>query len=238
MNSLKKTARVAGVLYLILAIVGPIGLVVVPSSLIAPGDAAATANNILASESLFRIGMVAQSIVFLTEIALPIILYELLKPVNKTLSLIAASARLAMAAVQGINLFNHLAALLLLSGADYLTVFASDQLQALALFFLNLHSHGELVWGLFFGLHLLALGYLVFKAGYFPKILGVLLTFVSLAYLVQSFGNILAPAYEEVYTWIGYLSTVEIAFPLWLLIKGVKDQQPAGQDNTHPPTTL
>jgi len=229
MNSLKRTARIAGILILAIAVVGPIGLLV-PTSLIVPGDAAATANNIVASETLFRIGMAAQAVLFLLEISLPIVLYVLLKPVNKTLSLIAATARLAMGTVQGINVFNHLAALQLLGGGDYLAVFASDQLQALVLFFLNLHSHGELVWGLFFGLHLLVLGYLVIKADYFPRVLGALLLVASVCYLLAGFGKILLPRFEDVYTWIGYISTVEIVFPLWLLIKGVRDQEPAGTE--------
>jgi hypothetical protein len=200
----------------------------VPTGLIAPGDAAATADNITASESLFRIGMAAQAALFLLEIVLPIVLYVLLKPVNKTLSMIAATARLAMGTVQGINVFNHLAALLLLDGGDYLAVFASDQVQALALFFLNLHSHGEIIWGLFFGLHLLLLGYLVFEADYFPGFLGVVLIVASLCYLLSGFGKILLPGLETVYVWIGYFSIIELAFPIWLLVKGVKDQRPAG----------
>jgi hypothetical protein len=226
MNSLKRTARIAGILTLAIAVVGPIGLIL-PLGLIVPGDAAATVKNIIASESTLRIGVAAQGVLILLEIALTIVLYVLLRPVNKTLSMIAAAARLAMATVQGINVFNHLAALQLLSGADYLTVFASDQLQALVLFFLNLHSQVELVWGLFFGLHFLVLGYLVFKANYFPRFLGAVLLVASLCYLVSGFGKILLPGLEDIYGWIGYFSIIEIAFPIWLLIKGVKVPQPA-----------
>lgn len=228
MSSIKRTARVAGGLYLLLIVIGPFSLLYVPSTLIVPGDAAATANNIMASESLFRAGIVGQSAIFLTEIVLSIILYALLKPVSKTFSLVAASSRLAMAVVQGINLLNHFTVLLLLSGANYLTVFEPDQVQALVLLFLNTHGYGGLIWGLFFGLHLLVLGYLVYKSGYIPRILGVLLIIVSLCYLTPSFGNILLPQYGAIYAWVGYLSIVEIAFPLWLLIKGVSIEP---QDN-------
>ncbi|MBW1789955.1 MAG: DUF4386 domain-containing protein [Deltaproteobacteria bacterium] len=223
-NSLKKTARIAGGLILIISVFAPFSMLYVPSTLIVPGDAATTANNIMASEGLFRAGIVSDSVVFLIEIVLTVILYVLLKPVSKTLSLVAAFSRLAMTIIQGINLLNHFTALLLLSGADYLTVFEADQLHALVLLFLDAHNYVALIWGLFFGLHLFVLGYLVFKSGYIPRIVGVLLIIASLCYLTQSFGNILLPKYKEIFAWVGLLSMIELAFPLWLLFKGVKDQ--------------
>jgi hypothetical protein len=190
-----------------------------------PGDAATTANNIMASEGLFRAGIVSDSVVFLIEIVITVLLYVLLKPVSKTLSLVAAFSRLAMTIIQGINLLNYFIPLLLLSGADYLTVFKPDQLHALVLLFLNAHEYVVLIWGLFFSLHLFVLGYLVYKSGYIPRILGVLLVFASLSYLIQSFGNFLLPEYEEIFATIGFLSIIELAFALWLLIKGVNVEQ-------------
>jgi hypothetical protein len=227
MYSLKKTARIAGVLILIMAPFALFGMMYVPATLIVPGDAAITASNIMAAEGLFRLGIVGDSVVFLIEIVLVVMLYVLLKPVSKTLSLVAAFFRLAMTIIQGINLLNHFTALLLLSGADYLTVFKPDQLHALVLLFLNAHEYVAYIWGLFFALHLFFLGYLVYKSGYIPKILGVLLVFSSLCYLIQSFGNFLLPKYEEIFALVGWVSIIELAFPLWLVIKGVKDQQPA-----------
>jgi hypothetical protein len=224
MNSLKRTARIAGALILIMSIPAFFAFGYVGPSLIVPEDATATANNIMASESLFRLGIVSDSLVFLIEIVLTVMLYVLLKPVSKTLSLVAAFARLAMTVVQGINLLNHLIPLLLLSGAGYLTVIEPDQLHALVLLFLNAHEYGTDIWGLFFGLHLSFLGYLVYKSGYLPRILGVLLVVASLCYLAQGFGNILLPRYEEIFAAIGWFSIIEVAFPLWLVIKGVKDQ--------------
>ena len=108
-----------------------------------------------------------------------------------------------------------------MSGAGYLTIFEPEQLYALVLLFLNAHEQVTLIWGLFFGLHLFFLGYLVYKSGYIPKIVGGLLVIASLCYLIQSFGNILLPKYEEIFTQIGFLSMIELAFPLWLLVKGV-----------------
>ena len=225
LNSIKKTARIAGLLTLMIVVFAPFSMLYVPSVLIVPGDAATTANNIIASEGLFRLSMVSDSVVFLIEIVLTVLLYVLLKPVSKTLSLVAAFARLAMTVIQGINLFNYFFVLLLLSGAGYVTVFAPDQLQALVLLFLNAHQSVVLIWGLFFSLHLLVLGYLVYQSGYIPKLLGILLIIASLSYLTQSFGNILLPKYEELFASVGFLSIIEVAFPVWLLIKGVNVEE-------------
>jgi hypothetical protein len=224
MTSLKKTARIAGLLILIISPFAFFSMMYVPSNLIVPGDAAATANNIMASEGLFRLGIVSDSVIFLLEIVIVVMLYVLLKPVSKTLSLVAAFSRLAMTIIQGINLLNFFTPLLLLNGAGYLTVFEPGQLHSLVLLFLNAHEYVTHIWGLFFSLHLFFLGYLVYKSGYIPRILGVLLVFSSLCYLIQSFGNILLPKYEELFVTIGFLSIIELVFPIWLLIKGVKDQ--------------
>lgn len=219
------TARIAAILTLLIVVLAPFSMLYIPTTLIIPGDAATTASNIMASEGLFRAGMVSDSIVFLIEIVLTVLLYVLVKPVNKTLSLAAAFSRLAMTVIQGVNLLNYFIVLLLLSGAGYLTVFAPDQLEAFALLFLNAHESVVLIWGLFFGLHLLVFGYLVYKSGYLPKFLGVLLIIVSLCYFTQDFGNMLFPQYKALFTSIGSLAFLEIAFPLWLLIKGVNIEE-------------
>jgi hypothetical protein len=225
MTSLKRTARIAGVFYLLLAVIGPVGLVVVPNAVTVPGDPAATAANIAASQGLFRLGMAAETLVFLIEIILPIVLYMLLKPVSKSLALMMASARLAMAAVQGVNLFNQFAVLALGGGADTLAAFDPGQINALVTFFLGLHSAGALIWGAFFGLHLALLGYLVYRSGYIPALLGALLVLASLGYLGQSFGAILLPgAAEMLNTAVVALSLPgELGLMFWLLIKGIRE---------------
>ena len=226
--SLKKTARIAGILILAMSPLAIFSMMYVPSNIVVPGDAVTTASNIMTSEGLYRIGMVSDSIVFLIEIALVAVLYVLFRPVNKTLSLVASFSRLAMTIVQGINLFNQFAALQVLSGADYLAVFETGQLQALALLFINMQELLTHVWGIFFALHLVFLGYLVYKSGYIPRIFGIVLIIASACYFMQSWGNFLLPAYVEVFALIGLISSIEIAFPLWLVIKGVRDQQTAG----------
>ena len=212
---------------LIVAILGPFSVIYVPSTLIVPGDAIATADNIRASEGLLRIGIVSDSLIFLIEIVVTVLLYVLLRPVSRTLSLVAAFARLAMAIIQGINLLPYFIALLLLSGAGYLTAFQPDQLDALVLLFLNAHQYGVYIWQMFFGFHLFVLGYLIFKSGYFPRILGILMVVGSLGYLTQSYGSILFPNYEEIFAVVVGVTAVigELPFFLWLVIKGVNVQR-------------
>ena len=220
-------ARVAGFLLLFVAIIAPFSQLYVPSTLIVPGDATATANNIGASGWVFHLGIVSDSLVFLIEIVLCVLLYVLLRPVSRTLSLVAAFARLAMTVVMGINLLPYFIALLLVSGAGYLTVFEPDQLAAVALVFLNAHGYGIFIWQLFFGFHLAVLGYLIFKSGYFPKILGVLMVFAAFGYLIDAYGNILLPNYAETFGLIAGVGALigELPFFLWLAIKGVNVQR-------------
>ena len=156
-----------------------------------------------------------------------VILYVLFRPVSKTLSLVAAFARLAMTVIQDINLLNNFTALQLLSGADYLKVFEPDQLHALVLLFLNAHEFGAYVWEAFFGLLCIVLGYLLFKSGYFPRLLGVLMVFASLGYLTDSFGNIIFPNYKEIFVWVVAVTAVigELPFLFWLLLRGVNIQE-------------
>ncbi len=224
MNTLKTTARMTGLLILITVVLAPFSMLYVPTTLIGPGDAATTANNIIASAPLFRLAMASDAVIFLVEIALCALVYTLIKPVNKTLALIAVFARLAMTIIQGLNLLNHFVVLLLLSGAGSLTALAPPQLHALVSLFLGAHEAGVLIWGMFFGLHLLVLGYLVYRSGYMPKVIGGVLMFVGLVYLAQSFGSILVPDAKALFTAISSLAFLEIAFPVWLLIKGVKAQ--------------
>jgi hypothetical protein len=162
----------------------------------------------------------------LCDVVVAAALFILLKPVSRGIALLAAFFRLVHAAVYGVNLLNLFFVLRLLSGAEYLTVFETDQLHALVLLFLNGHSTGYLIGLVFFGLHCLVLGYLIFKSGYFPRILGVLLIIASLGYLTDSFANFLLPnykAYETIFLLVVFLPAfiAELSLCLWLLLKGV-----------------
>jgi hypothetical protein len=222
----RKVARVAGLGYLIIIIAGIFAEFIVRSSLIVPGDATTTANNILASEWLFRTGIAGDLIMLLCDVVVAAALFILLKPVSRGIALLAAFFRLVHAAVYGANLLNLFFILRLLSGTDYLTVFETEQLHALVLFFLNGHSTGYLIGLVFFGLHCFVLGYLILKSGYIPKILGVLLMVASLGYLTDSFANILLlnyEAYETIFLLVVFVPAfvAELSLCLWLLLKGV-----------------
>ncbi len=225
MDSPKKTARIAGALYLLIIVGGLFTEAFVRSSLIVSGDATATANNIVASESLFRTGLVADLIVFLCDVGVAILFYVVLRPVSKTLALVAASLRLVMAAIAGFNVLNLLAPLLLLSGADYLSVFQTDQLHALVLLFLKIHTYGYHIALTFFGLHCMVLGYLLYKSDFFPRILGVLLIIASFGYLLNSFSAFMPNTISISYLILLLPALIaEVSLCGWLLVKGVQQQ--------------
>jgi hypothetical protein len=220
-------ARLAGLLLIIVAAISAFSIIYVPSTLIVPGDATATADNVRSSGWLVSLGIVSDSLIFLTEVVLSVLIYILFRPVSRMLSLVAAFARLAMGVIMGINLLPYFTALLLLSGAGYLTVFEPAQSDALALLFLNAHEGAVYIWQLFFGFHLAVLGYLIFKSGYFPRILGVLMVVAALGYLTDAYGNMLYPNYDKTFGWVAGVGAIigELPFFLWLLIRGVNVQR-------------
>lgn len=181
----------------------------------------------MASESLFRFGIASDLIMIISDVALALIFYVLLKPVSNSLSLLAAFFRLAQAAILGINLLTLFFVLQLLNGADFLVVFGTEQLYALSMLFLNAHGIGYSIGLVFFGVHCFILGYLVFKSGYFPSILGILLLVASLGYLIDSFAKVLLSnykTYEATFTLAVFAPAfiAELSMCLWLLFKGVK----------------
>jgi hypothetical protein len=223
MDSIKRIARTTGFLYLIIAVANFFVFFFIVPSVSVPGNATATANNILASESLYRAGIASYLVVFLSDIAVAVLLYVLLKPVSRTLALIMMVARLAQTAIHGMNLLNYVFPLLLLNSADSLTVFEPGQLHALALLFSDAHNLGVLISEAFFGLSTVLLGYLVFKSGFFPRILGVLLVIAALGYFVDSFGILLFPDYAGIIAQVVPAALIigELSFTFWLLVKGV-----------------
>ena len=216
------TARVAGLLYLIVAILGGFGFFL-GQSLITPGDAGLTAGNVLASESLFRLASVSALVAQTVQIVLVLVLYNLLKPVNKNIAVLMVIFSLVGIPIAMLNLLNQFAALLLLSGAGYLAAFETDQLHSLTMLFLDLQTIGVSIAQIFWGLWLLPLGYLVYKSGFLPGILGILLMIGGFGYLVDSATFFLFPNFDATlsqFTFIG-----ELLLPLWLLIKGVNVEQ-------------
>ncbi len=217
-----KTARIAGFLYLILMVCGIFSYMFVNSRLIVPGDAATTVNNIMASKSLYVSGIISWLISETAFVLLVYVLYKLLKPVNKNHALLMVMFVLVAVPISFINELNKFAALLLLSGADYLTAFTASQLHALVLFFLNLHEHGNDIAAIFWGLWLFPFGYLVFKSGYIPRILGVLLIIAGLGYLIDFVAFFLFPNFPAIGQ---FMTWAELFWPFWFLIKGVSVEQ-------------
>ena len=224
MNSVKKTAHVTGILYLVIFFANLFVFIFVSGSLNVAGDAATTAENIRASESLYRSGVVSYLIVFLSEIGTTILLYKLLTPVNKTLAMVMMTTRLMQAAVHAANLINFIFPLILLNGGDYLTSFAPDQINSLVLLFTDVHYYGVLVSEAFFAVSLFLLGYLVYKSELFPGILGIMLAIAGAGYVLDSFGIFLMPQQQALFANIMIAPAIiaELSFTLWLLIKGIR----------------
>ncbi|WP_038150469.1 DUF4386 domain-containing protein [Thiomicrorhabdus chilensis] len=217
-------ARLAGFLYLVIIVCGIGSEVFIRSGLIVDGDAAATAANILESDGLFRLGFVADAIMLLSDVAIAVLFYVLLKPVNQTLALIAAAFRLTQASILGFNLLNYYAAALLMNGTVYLNGLELNQLQVLASLFLDLHSHGYDLGLIFFGLSNLILGYLLIRADYFPTFFGYGLIAAALVYLAGSFTRFVFPDYAGLMEPLYLIPLLaELAFALYLLVKGVRD---------------
>jgi len=227
MNSINKTARMAGFLYLIYMATHIISDVW-RGSFIVLGGAAATASNIMAHEGLFTItavgDLLAAALFFLAAWAL----YVLLEPVNKNLALLFLLLNLAGVVIQCMSALNLFAALLLMNGPDYLNVFQVDQLQSLAMFFLDLREKGFTVAYLFYGVWLFPLGYLVFKSGFLPRILGIVLMVHCFTWLSTFFQSFLFPGFDAI-TYVSYpLGFIaEFGLTLWLLVMGAKEQKPA-----------
>ena len=226
MTSTSKNARIAGFLYLSLVIVGPLRLMYIPSTLFVHGNAAATANNIAAHETLFRLGIVGDLFCGTILIFITLALYRLFKGVDQYLAvLVVILGGVLPAAIDFFTVLNDAAALILVRGADFLSVFDRPQREALAMLFLRMHDQEILAAEIFWGLWLIPLGMLVYRSRFLPRFLGVWLIINGFAYMAHSFTGLLLPTYA---TAVGNFTfpvlTGEVAFVLWLLIKGAKEQ--------------
>jgi Domain of unknown function (DUF4386) len=219
-TSRSKAAIVAGLGLLIMTIFYMSAELFIFQNLIVPGDATTTANNIMASETLFRIGICCFLIVIVCDVVVAWALYVFLKPVNKSLSLLVAWFRLVYSTIFGIALFNYFNIFQLLNGSDYLAVFEPAHLHAQVMLSINAFSDGWAIGFVFFGLHLALLGYLSLKSDYIPKIFGVLLLLAGLSYLIDHFSKFLFPNFNVNISML--LGWGELIFMFWLLIKGTK----------------
>src|SRR5258707_3575364 len=219
-------ARIGGVLYLIIIVIGFCSEFFVRDKLVVSGDVTGTANNIMASESLWRISIAGDLILLACAVALTLILYVLLRPVNKNLALLAVFFNIVEFPIEAATKLCLLGALFLSGNADYLKAFEPHQLHALVRISLKLHDYGFGIDLVFFGFACLVYGHWLFSSGYFPRALGILMAIAGLTYLTNSCTLILAPSYAGTTFPILVLALIgELSFCLWLMVKGVNEQR-------------
>lgn len=230
MTPSNRVARSAGVLYLIIIVAGIFAQFFVRMSLIDPSDAAATAAAVQGAESLFRMGIAADLVMITADIAIALAFFVLLEPVSRALSLLAAFFRLVQATILGFNLMNLFVGLeLVTGGAGPLGGVGEAQRHALALMFFEAHGTGYAVGLAFFAFSLFLLGYLIYRSGYLPKALAVLLMVAAAGYLADTLARTLLTDYAAVQPFFdaavfGPAVVAEVATALWLLIRGVRSR--------------
>ena len=223
MDSTRKTTRVPGILYLLAVLPGPFNFIYVPRTLMVPGDATATASHIRASGTLIRLAIAGELLSSVLLIFVVLALYRLLREVDHQHAWAMVALLLVSIPVSLLNVLNEIAALVLVSGADYLAVLEKHQLDALAYFFLRLHGQGVSVASIFWGLWLLPFGILVIRSGFIPRLLGVFLILAGSAYPVHYFTALFLPQYAHLVSQFAMvLEAGEFPIVLWLLIKGAR----------------
>ena len=226
-----RDARIAGALYLTIAVCGGFSIGYVPSQIVVAGNGATTAANLLDQLGLFRLGVLADSAMILLEIAITVILYQMFRSVSPRLAMIAMISRLGMIVVMGFNLLLWVMPYVLLSQP---TAFEPNDSQAFAQVFFEAHALGIYVWQIFFGAHLLALGWIILRSQLIPHLLGWGLSIGAFGYLIQGLVELTFTDVAALdITIIGLLVIVtvwELGFGLWLLVRGLRST--ASQPNS------
>ncbi|MFZ6024130.1 MAG: DUF4386 domain-containing protein [Bacteroidota bacterium] len=223
----KKTARIAGFLYLIVVLTGIFSLAYVPKTIINWNDSAVTFNKLVESEMLFRAGIYSSVICYIAFLLLPIVLYQLLKPVNGFYAKLMVIFALISVPISFVNLQNKISILSLISKAEYMKIYSTEQLQSEVMFYLHQYNNGISLVSIFWGLWLFPFGYLVFKSGFLPKILGVLLMLGCVGYLINFTGDMLIKNYpvfgiSKIVSLPASLGEIGTCF--WLLIMGARNK--------------
>ena len=218
-------ARIAGLLYLVVVVTGIFNLMYLPSQIQVSGEAIATASHIVASGLLFRLGIVADLVCYTAFLLLPLALYRLLSPAGGNAAALMVAFAVVQVPIAFVNTVHKLDILSLLGGASYLHAFTADQLNSQVMLALDAYRHGLLVLEIFSGLWLLPLGYLMFKCGFLPRVLGIALMLGCLGYQIDFVGSVIFPGYPK--TFIADVVTLpasfgEIGTCLWLLIMGAR----------------
>ena len=223
MDEIRKQARWAGVLYLLVAVTAPISLIVVPGQLVDVTDAAATASRIASHQGLLRLGIACELFHQTVEVFLVLALFKLFKRVHPSLAWQMAILGWMPIPIVFLNVLNEVAAQMLVSGAGYLSVFDKPQLDAAVLFFMRLHGYGHQLAAVFWGLWLFPFGLLVWRCGFIPKVLGVLLIAAGFGYLIGSFTSLITPPWAQgTATWVFVLEMGEALMILWLVVFGAR----------------
>ena len=212
--------RIGGIFYLIIIIAGVFGELLVRNKLLVYGDPITTANNIIHNDFLWRMGITGDLIMHILDLPIMILLYYVLRPINRKLALLNLSFNLIQTAILAVNKLNLLAALFFLGDAEYLKSFSHDQLSTLSYLSIKLHDFGFGIGLIFFGFVCLLEGYLIFKSKYLPKTLGVMMAIAGLCYLINSFALLLAPQFSNIALLIPCF-IAELSLSLWLIFKGV-----------------
>lgn len=220
-------AKVIGFGLLLMALLALFANFFVIESFIIPGDAAATVTNLTDNELLFRLAIASFVIVLVLDVIISWALYILLRRVNKSFALLAALFRLTYTAIFTASIFNFVSVLELINEASYLMLLETNQLHAQVMLLIDAFRNGWLIGLVFFGVHLLLIGYLVFKSGFMPKLLGILVILAGLGYLIDSFAKIILSNYTDFETMFILIVAIpgaigELALAIWLLVKGKK----------------
>ena len=213
-------ARIAGVIFLVAVVAGSIGEAIVPNMLVVPGDAATTAHNITTNDLLFRLGFVAYIVEALTDVALTFFLYVLLRPVRGNLAFSSVLFRLMATATFAFGEIFYFAQTLILRGDAYLNTFSTQQLQTLALLSFNVYGASGSLSTIFYGTGSIILGYLIWRSGYLPRIIGALWVIGGFGFVIATLVFFIAPAYASFLLMLPMIIAL-VALGLWLLVKGV-----------------
>ncbi|NQX82334.1 MAG: DUF4386 domain-containing protein [Flavobacteriaceae bacterium] len=227
-NQGKAYSQLAGLLYLIIAIIGGFSIGYMPSIIVSEGNAVLTFQNLIDHQELFRWGIAGDIAVLVLEIILTVMLYQLFKSISTTGMTIATYSRLAMAIIMGMNLINYMIPAIIMTQPEYLDVFSSEQLKSITLLFFKVHKYGELAWQIFFSIHLFTLGYVIRKSGKTPKCLGLIMLIGGVGYAGDSFIQLIFINSEMLSVLFSILLVLaviaEFWFAFWLLIKGIKNK--------------
>ena len=218
--SVQRYARTAGVLILLSTVFGVVGEAWIPSKIIVPTDAAATAANVTAFDFLFRLGFASYLVEAVCDVTLAIIFYVLLRPVGRTLALLTAFLGLISTTLYAVAEAFYFAPSLILGGADFLKAFSPEQLNALALLSFRLFNRIAGIFLGFYGLGWVLRGYLIFRSGYLPRVLGVLAALAGLGFIAQNILIVLAPAHASTFLLLP-MAVSGMALMVWLLVRGV-----------------